>query len=298
MTKALIRLLRPQQWVKNLFIFLPLFFSGHINDSAKLLNCFWTAVGFSLLTSGVYCFNDILDASADKLHPKKKYRPIAMGVVSKQKAAMLMLLLWMVGFMVLYAATASWLLVGVAGIYMLLNIAYSTRLKNIAILDVFIISLGFVIRLLLGGLSGSVSLSHWIVIMTFLLSLFLAFAKRRDEVLIHDRDGIMARSNIDRYNIVFLDAVLPITASVVIVSYILYTVSEEVMQRFQNQHVYITAIFVIGGIFRYLQLTLIDSKSDNPTAVLLRDRFIQACLLGWIATFTVIIYWKDVMMFQ
>lgn len=255
-------------------------------------------MGFCLITSGVYCFNDILDAPADKLHPTKKYRPIAMGIVSKQKAVVLMLLLWVAGFIVLFAATASWTLTAVAGVYLLLNIAYSVHFKNIAILDVFIISLGFVIRLLLGGLSGYVTLSHWIVIMTFLLSLFLAFAKRRDEVMIHNRDGIMARSNIDRYNIVFLDAVLPITASVVIVSYILYTVSEEVMQRFQNQHLYVTAIFVIGGIFRYLQLTLINSNSGNPTAVLLHDRFIQACLLGWIATFTVIIYWKDVMMFN
>lgn len=175
-------------------------------------------------------------------------------------------------------------------IYLITNISYSIYLKKIIILDVFIIAFGFVIRLFLGAIAGDVLLSHWIVLMTFLLALFLAFAKRRDDVVQYECYGEKLRKNIDRYNLPFMNQVITIIGTITIVCYILYTVSPEALGRFQSRHLYLTSIFVLLGIIRYLQLTIVDVKSGSPTKVLLTDRFLQTTIILWLASFFFIIY--------
>jgi 4-hydroxybenzoate polyprenyltransferase len=171
-----------------------------------------------------------------------------------------------------------------------MNLVYCVRLKQIAVVDVFIIAIGFVLRVLIGGFATGIYISHWIVLMTFLLALFLAFAKRRDDVVMFESTGMKARKNVDRYNLDFMNQVIGVIASITMVCYIMYTVSEEVVRRLHCQYVYVTAIFVLAGIIRYLQVTIVDVKSGSPTKVLMKDRFLQLCILGWIATFAVILY--------
>jgi len=182
------------------------------------------------------------------------------------------------------------MLMGLISFYYVMNIAYCVRLKQYAIIDVIIVSLGFVLRIWVGGVAAGISLSEWVIIMTFLLALFLAFAKRRDDVILYENTGVSQRKNTNRYSLDFMNQVITVIAATTIVSYIMYTLSREVVERFGSRYIYFTAIFVLMGIIRYLQITIVDSKSGSPTKVLLRDRFIQCCIVGWIGLFIVIIY--------
>ena len=174
--------------------------------------------------------------------------------------------------------------------YVVMNIAYSIYLKHVAILDVTIIAIGFVLRLFMGSVVTGITLSHWIVMMTFLLALFMALAKRRDDVLIYQNTGKKMRKVIDGYNLQFLDIAMAIMASVVIVAYIMYTTSLDVMERMNSHYLYLTALFVIIGVMRYLQIAFVFVDSGSPTQIVLRDRFIQFTLLGWVISFVWILY--------
>ena len=290
----ILQLLRPQQWVKNLFVFLPLFFDRHLFDAEYLLPCVLVFFAFSFAASGIYCFNDILDVEADRKHHEKCKRPIASGAVSKQAGYIVMAVCFVIS-MALLALTHSinghnGLLYLVIGGYIVMNIAYSLKLKQLAIIDVFIIATGFVLRVLAGGLATGIFLSHWIVLMTFLLTLFLAFAKRRDDVVTLEESGVAMRQSVNRYNLPFMNLAISIIASITMVCYIMYTVSPRVVERFNSPYVYLTSLFVLAGIIRYLQITVVDVKSGSPTAVMLKDRFIQGCVLCWLVTFALIIY--------
>ena len=174
--------------------------------------------------------------------------------------------------------------------YLVLNIAYCVKLKQIALVDVFIIAFGFVLRILAGSVATGIKLSQWIILMTFLLALFLAFAKRRDDVVIYEDTGVKARKNVNRYNLQFMNQAIYIIASVTMVCYIMYTVSDEVIERMNTSYLYVTSIFVLAGLIRYLQITIVDVKSCSPTKVLMNHRFIQCCIAGWIITFFLILY--------
>lgn len=293
--KEIVLLLRPHQWLKNLFVLLPAFFDGRIDEPAILLPSVVAFVSFCLLSSGIYCLNDIVDAPSDRHHPEKQHRPIASGAVSTAAAYVLMAAL--MALSLLLALTASWAGVRdvqqVAAIlcsYLLLNVAYCFWLKRLAIVDVFVIATGFVLRIMAGGQATGIEPSSWLVLMTFLLALFLAFAKRRDDVMIYVQTGVLARQNVSHYNLVFINQIIAIIASVLIVCYIMYTVSPDVVGRFGSRRVYMTAVFVLAGILRYLQLTVVADKSGSPTRVLLTDRFIHVCIAGWLAAFAFIIY--------
>lgn len=290
--KNIIRLLRPHQWLKNLFIFLPLFFDGHLFDWRYLLSAFIGFSAFCTAASSIYCLNDIKDAENDRKHPRKKLRPIASGAVSVACGYSLaaLLLCFSVALTFLLPDKSRIPVVSIIMAYYVMNIAYTLKLKHIAIIDVFIIALGFVMRIFVGGFSTDVELSVWIVMMTFLLALFLAFAKRRDDESLYESSGTKARPNIDRYNLVFINQVITILASIIMVCFIMYTVSPDVMQRFHSKHVYLTAFFVLAGIIRYLQITIVETGSGSPTKILMHDRFIQCCILGWISLFLLIIY--------
>ena len=177
-------------------------------------------------------------------------------------------------------------------IYLVLNIAYTIKLKHIAIIDILVISSGFVIRLLVGAEATLVNISNWIIVMTFLLALFLSLAKRRDDVLIYIKVDQKMRKVIDGYNLNFLDSLMTMTASITIVSYIVWSVLPEVTQRFKTENLYLTSIFVVIGIIRYIKITLVEEKSGNPSNILLNDRLIQMTLVGWLSVFGWILYFK------
>lgn len=285
---ALITLMRPQQYIKNLFIFLPLFFAMEVTNSILFTNAFVAFVAFSLTASAIYILNDYYDIKEDKEHPEKKNRPLASGIISKTQALMLMGFLLTVGFVLM--VWLSFEAVGILATYVGMNIVYSIYLKHVAILDVSIIAIGFVLRLFVGSVVDSITLSMWIVIMTFLLALFMALAKRRDDVLIYLDTGKKMRKVLDGYSLQFLDISMAIMASVVIVVYTMYTTSPEVIARTHSKYLYLTALFVILGILRYLQVTFVLKDSGSPTKIVLKDRFMQFTLVGWIVTFTWILY--------
>ncbi|MBQ0085969.1 MAG: UbiA prenyltransferase family protein [Prevotella sp.] len=287
-------LMRPNQWSKNIFVFLPMFFGRHLTD----LSCWWPNIcaflAFCFASSGIYCLNDIYDAESDSHHPKKCRRPLACGSVSRKQAYYTMIVCWILSFGLIFTGYQEISMkIGVASIvalYILLNIAYCLRLKLYSVIDVFIIALGFVLRVISGGISSHVELSHWIVLMTFLLTLFIAIAKRRDDVVVYENSGVMLRDSIGYYNISFINMALCIVASVTMICYIMYTVSDEVISRIGNNYLYTTSIFVLAGLVRYLQLTIVEEKSGSPSRILIQDHFILGCILAWSLTFTCLLY--------
>lgn len=300
MVRDIIRLLRPLQWIKNVFVLAPLFFSNNLLRGELLWPTLMTFVAFCLVSSSIYCFNDIYDVEADRQHPRKCKRPIASGAVSIRTGYIVMMVclvasVCMIPLSPLLFPLSSliplWGEVGGALIlYWLMNVAYCMKLKQYAILDVFLISMGFVLRVLVGGLAADIFVSEWLVLMTFLLALFLAFAKRKDDYRIFEQTGIMPRKSISGYNAQFIDLSVTIVATITIVCYIMYTMSDSVIERIGSRYLYLTSIWVIAGLLRHLQNMLVYHRSGSPTKALVKDHFIQLCIAGWIASFVAIIY--------
>lgn len=280
--------MRPHQYIKNVFIFLPLFFALEITDTDLLLNATIAFIAFSLSASSIYTLNDYHDIEEDRHHPKKKNRPLASGTISKTQAIVIMTILSIASFAIMVPLSVK--AAATLAAYVIMNILYSFYLKHVAILDVTIIAIGFVFRLFIGSAATDIPLSMWIVVMTFLLALFMALAKRRDDVLIYLDTGEKMRKVIDGYNLQFLDTAMAIMASVVIVAYTIYTTSAEVVERVNSQYLYLTALFVILGVMRYLQIAFVLKDSGSPTQILLKDRFMQLTLVGWGFTFAWILY--------
>lgn len=283
--KQIIRLFRPHQYIKNLFIFAPLFFTFSCTIQ-QLIDLSIAFILFSLLASSVYIFNDFKDIEEDKQHPQKKHRPLASGKVKISSALFLIVILS--GFSLTFAFFFNQKMFIVLVVYFFLNLAYSIKLKHIPIIDIFVIATGFVLRLFAGAAVIENQLSMWIIIMTFLLALFLAVAKRRDDLLLA-KNGNKTRKNIDGYNMEFVNAVMVFMAGVIVVAYVLYTVSDEVMQKFHTEYLYFTASFVILGIIRYMQITFVEEKSGSPTKVVLKDRFLKFTIFFWLVSFFIIV---------
>ena len=293
MKSNLLKLIRPHQWLKNVFVMIPMFFGGSLLDPSDIRASVVTFFAFSFIASSVYCFNDIIDVEADRRHPVKCKRPIASGAISVRSAWALMALMFLlsVGTVCLLDTYTHVINVGLVFlIYYILNILYCSKLKQYAIVDVCIIAFGFVLRVLAGGFATDIALSKWLVLMTFLLTLFLSFAKRRDDVLRMNETGEPPRKNTIRYNLTFINQAITITASVTLVCYIMYTVSPEVVNRFHSDLLYLTSVFVLLGLLRYIQITVVDKRSGDPTKMMLRDRFTQCVVLLWALTFLVLIY--------
>lgn len=290
----IIRILRIHQWTKNIFVLLPVFFGRHITDITCIETTIYVFVSFCFAASGVYCLNDIIDVEADRKHRTKCNRPIASGAISKIVGYAVMVLCWFVSFaFVMCSEKGSGDVSAVCAIilgYIVMNVLYCLKLKSIGIVDVFIVAIGFVLRVIAGGIATDIWISQWIVLMTFLLALFLAFAKRRDDVVIYEDTGILPRKNVIKYNLQFINHAISLVASVTMVCYIMYTVSDNVVNRMGNNYLYLTSIFVLAGLIRYLQVAMVDKNSGSPTKVLIRDRFIQICIFCWLLTFTVILY--------
>lgn len=248
-------------------------------------------IAYSFIASSIYCLNDIIDVEDDRRHPKKCNRPLASGRVSIAQGYAIMIVMVILSMVsLLFLPNKCIETTGVVGFYWVLNVAYCLFLKQHAIIDVCIVAFGFVLRILAGGIATDIRLSKWIVLMTFLLMLFLSFAKRRDDVLRMNETGEAPRKNTIRYNLTFINQAITITASVTLVCYIMYTVSPETIANFHTENLYLTSVFVLLGLLRYIQLAVVDKKSGDPTKVILHDRFIQCIVLGFGLTFFIIIY--------
>ena len=289
----IIRLIRPQQWLKNVFVMVPMFFGGSLLDISDIRASVLTFIAYSFVASSVYCFNDINDVEADRRHPVKCRRPLASGAMSMGAARALMALTLLLACAVTALLGDLQHVLRVGGVllfYYVMNLCYCAKLKQYAIIDVCVVAFGFVLRVLAGGYATDIVPSKWLVLMTFLLTLFLSFAKRRDDVLRMNETGEPPRKNTIRYNLTFINQAITITAAVTLVCYIMYTVSPEVTVRFHSDMLYLTSVFVLLGLLRYMQLTVVDKKSGDPTKVMLRDRFTQLVVVAWALTFMVLIY--------
>lgn len=288
-----LKVIRPHQWVKNTFVFLPLFFGRSLLQPDLLMNTIIVFFGFSLAASSIYCFNDVIDVEADRRHPVKCKRPVASGAVSERMAYAMMFVMIVLSIGVLSLLSRNVMqTIGVILGYWFLNMAYCWRLKRYAIIDVCIIAFGFVLRILAGGSATDIVPSHWLVMMTFLLTLFLSFAKRRDDVLRMMKTGEAPRQNTSRYNLTFINQAITISGGVTLVCYIMYTVSPDVIASFGTQYLYLTSGYVILGLLRYIQLAVVDEKSGDPTKAMLHDRFTQLIVVAWCLTFLIIIYFR------
>lgn len=294
-----LKLLRVEQWVKNTFIFVPLFFSGNIFNKELLMMSIFAFVVFSLVASSIYIINDYMDIEADKKHPKKKHRPLASGAISKGMAKIL--------FGGLLGSAVAIILLGYysfginfeTGIekfgliilaYFLMNIAYTFKLKHIAIVDITIIALGFVMRVISGGYATGIIISQWAILLTFVLALVLAIGKRRGELINAQLTG-KTRKALDGYNIQFADIALSISCTLAVVCYLMFTLSPEIQEKFHDR-VFYTVIFVLFAFLRYLQQTLVYNKTESPTEIVYKDRYIQITLVLWIVAFLLQIYYK------
>lgn len=284
---SIIKLIRPKHWVKNLFVLMPLFFAGQFQDQIRLLDTLVAMVAFCLAASAVYVVNDLKDAKADRKHPEKKNRPIAAWAVKSGMAGLIAVVLLACSFAIAGQVSEE-VAIGI-GFYFIMNLAYTFGLKKVSILDVSIIATGFVIRVLVGGSASDVHISHWIIIDTFLLALILALSKRRAELNLHGKN-VEVRQSLKGYNEGFLDLSLVLFSAITIVSYIMYCVSDEVMIRLESEYVYLTSIFVMLGLMRYLQQIIVKKSTKSPIKMLFADRFLLVVVISWVASFVFILY--------
>lgn len=283
----LLRLMRPAHWVKNAFIFAPLVFGKALFDLDRSFLAVLTFAAFCLVSSVVYILNDIADRKADAEHPKKRFRPIASGRVSVTAATIQL-------GVVLLAASAiglflPWEAVACIAIYLLMNLCYSFGLKHVVLVDIFIISGGFMLRVLAGAKAINVEVSEWLVICTLFLSLFLAIAKRRSEMNQEDRGD--TRKVLDDYSPALVNLIMNVSVAGSIMSYTLYTVSDHAHRFFGTNKFIYTVPIVLFGIFRYLYLDEKRREAENPVAVIVRDPTLVATGLLWTTLSIVIIYW-------
>lgn len=294
--KSYLKLIRAHQWVKNLFVFLPLFFSGNFFHTDLFLKSLVAFFSFSFVASSIYIINDYMDIESDKKHPEKKNRPLASGAISKSVAIIILisLILLNIGlyfFAQHYFKINLWKFATIILFYFVMNLAYTFKLKHVAIIDVTIIAIGFVLRVLAGGYSSGIPISQWAILLTFVLALVLALGKRRGELINAQLSGA-TRKALDGYNVQFADIALSISVTLAIVSYLMFTVTENVQDRF-GYKIFYTVIFVVFAFLRYLQQTLVYNKTESPTKIIYKDRYIQMTILIWIVAFLLLIYDKQ-----
>lgn len=285
-------LLRPSHWVKNLFLLIPIFFGGELFNIHKLYLLLLGILAFNFICSSVYILNDYIDVESDKKHPEKRKRPIASGEVSKKSAIVVLILASTIGELIGGYLKPGFVIV--LNIYFLVNILYSIGLKAIAILDILLLSFGFVLRIIAGGIIAGILISEWLIVMVFLLSLFLAITKRRDDVLIKINTGEDMRMASKSYNLDYLNILISFVSSSLIIAYLIYTLTPETIFKFGNK-LYYTSIFVLSGLLRYLKITFIDNNSGSPVKIFYQDLFIQISILLWVICFFTIIYINDIL---
>jgi decaprenyl-phosphate phosphoribosyltransferase len=279
-----------------MFLFLPLFFAGEFNNIHELIEISMGFIAFSFIASSIYIINDYRDREDDRKHPVKSKRPLASGAVAPTTALIICGILIVAGFGLAWYIRDKFAFV--LGIYFLINLGYSLGLKSIAILDLVLLAAGFVLRIKAGSVISRVPLSEWIVIMVFLLAIFMAIGKRRDDVLLKLSTGSDMRKSIKGYNLEFLNTLLALVSAIIIVAYLMYCMDPQTVAKMRTYRLYYTAVFVMAGIMRYLQLIYVVADSGSPTKILYKDRFIQLTLLLWFASFFTILYLRGVHVFN
>ena len=286
--RLLIAAMRPHQWVKNLFIFAPLLFGRKLTDLSAVTNAVEAFVIFCLLASSLYIFNDWLDAAEDRAHPEKKHRPISSGELPVSVALLFAGVLSSTGFV-----WALWLGINfavIAGAYFVLVLAYTLSLKRMIVLDCIAIAVGFVLRVVGGAAAVAVAPTHWLIACAFVLALFLAFSKRRQELLKLSDGAAEHRKVLGQYSVAYLEQVNIILVGAAIVSYALYTVAPETIARFGTDALIYGTVFVIYGMLRYLALINNPENGGNPSRMLLSDRPLLLTVAGWAAYNVFVIY--------
>lgn len=288
--KELTKILRLNNWIKNLIIILPVFFAGRLLNLSynEFFTLGATFIAFCFSSSMIYVINDMTDVEKDRLHPKKSKRPIASRKVSMKQSFFLVLFLALLIVTVLFFTPNQVIYFVVA--YIIMNLVYCFGIKNIAILDVTSISLGFVFRVMAGGEASNIITTHWIIILVFLLMFSIALAKRRDDLILSESSNDIYRKSHLGYTIQFIDIAKTISFTVTLVAYIIYSVSDDVMSRLGSNYVFITSLPVFLGIMRYIQLTIVFKNSGSPVDLLLKDKFLIVTVITWIALFISILY--------
>lgn len=292
MLAALVRSVRPAQWVKNFFVLAPLLFGRKLTDSDALLNGLLALVSFCLLSGALYILNDIVDAPADRQHPEKRRRPVASGALPVPVAAASAVVLTGVALLIglRLGAGFTW----VALLYAALTAAYSFALKHLVIVDVMTIAAGFVLRVMGGALAVDVEPSHWLIICAFVLSLFLGFSKRRQELLRTPETAVAQRRVLREYSIRMVEQINLVLMGTAFVCYMIYTVSPETVERFGTDLLLYGTVFVFYGMLRYLVITQNPEARENPSDTLLSDKPLLAAVFGWAVYNGAVIYWSSI----
>lgn len=277
---ALWRLVRPQQWVKTSFIFVGILFTNSWRQPQVLRQVLIVAVAFTSVASGVYILNDLLDRKQDRLHPRKSFRPLAAGTISVPAALAALLILWLAGFLLGAMVSVKALLI--LAIYVALTTAYSLGLKHVVLLDVFIIASGFMLRILAGTTGVGIPPSQWLIICGLMTALFLGFAKRRAEVYALSEETREHRKVLEHYPAVLLDKMIVITATCMILTYSLYTMSPVTIQTHGTDALIYTVPFVIYGVFRYIYILHTRRRGGDPAREVFSDPHVLLSIIGWL----------------
>jgi len=280
--------MRPHQWSKNFFIYAALIFSQNIFNLPLLVKTTIAFSAFCLISSALYIFNDLKDLEEDKLHPLKSKRPIASGKIKKSTAILVIIVLSLLGFSSAFTLNKNYFIIIL--VYFLLQVSYSIKLKHIVILDVFVVAVGFLIRVVAGGLAIEVSLSSWLLICTILLALFLALSKRRHELILLEDDASEHRPILEEYSPYLLDQMIAVVTASTVIGYCLYTISEDTVTKFGTTNLIFTVPFVLYGIFRYLYLIHQKIEGGSPEALIIKDKPLLIDIFLWITTAVIILY--------
>lgn len=281
MISAHIKALRPHQWVKNAFVLMPVIFAGKFSDSVALTSAGLAFFAFSLCASAIYLLNDTIDFERDQSHPKKRLRPIASGQVKRATAVGMSLVSATLGLGLAWQLNSATAYTIVA--YVVMNIAYSFGLKHLFLIDLFMIAIGFILRVSVGAFAIGVRMSPWLLLCTLFIALFLGLCKRRHERVSLGEEAVAHRSILAHYSLPFLDQLILITSSATIMCYALYTIDPWVCARLGTNGLLLTIPLVLFGIFRYLSLVYQGGEGGSPTQLVLRDRGIQVVVLLYLS---------------
>lgn len=279
-TSAFLSVVRPQQWIKNAFVWAPLLFSGQFTQFDLCCKAALIFISFCIVSSAIYVINDLADRHEDEQHPVKRFRPIASGAISPGAAMIFSMVLIVVSVAV--AWYVSWSEVLIVLLYVVMNILYSLALKHVAIVDVMTIAAGFVLRVLGGSVAISVAPSHWLLLCTVMISLFLGFTKRRAELLADTGQARNSRVVLRNYSVAFLDQAISMVTSVTVICYILYTVDVRTLQVFGTRAMLLTVPSVIYGLFRYIYIIYHLEEGEDPTSTFVRDVPTIVNMIIWI----------------
>ena len=281
--KGFISLVRPKQWIKNLFVFSALIFAKLVFEPVYLRTVFLAFLSFCMISSCVYILNDIVDMEKDRLHPKKKTRPIASGLISKTEAWIFLAVLLPVSVAAGFLLQVYFGLILV--VYFVNNVLYSVAVKHMVILDVMSIALGFLLRVIGGGVVIEVYISQWILLCTLLLSLFLGFSKRRNELVVLENGADSHRKILKEYSLEFIDNMLSIVTASTVMAYSLYTFSSK-----NNYFMMLTIPFVLYGIFRYQYIIYMKKEGGSPEETVLSDIPLIVCIFLWVVISVIVLY--------